>query len=77
MLSLYTYSLSLLPIPTAKRTKRTGGKTPEEEANSPDSNEAPEDLDGNALDEDSVHKHTDVDPNYSTSLRGIMPRPVL
>ncbi len=54
MLSLNTFSLSLLPIPKAKRTKRTGGKAPEEEeANSPDSNLAPEDPDGNAPDEDS------------------------
>ena len=70
VLSLITYSWSLLPIPTAKRAKRTGGKTPEEEANSPDSNEAPEDPDGNALDEDSVPKHTDVDSNYSCSDAG-------
>jgi len=68
VLSLNTYSLSLLPIPTAKRTKRTGGKAPEEEeANSPDSNLAPEDPDGNAPDEDSVHKHNDADSNYSSS----------
>ena len=70
MLSFNTYFLLLLPIPTAKRDKRTGGKTPEEEPNSPDSNEAPEDPDGNALDEDSVHKHTDVDPNYNSSDAG-------
>jgi hypothetical protein len=49
VLSLNTYSLSLLSIPTAKRTKQTGGKAPEEEeANSPDSNLAPEEHDGNA-----------------------------
>ena len=54
MLSLNTYSLSLLPIPTAKRTKQTGGKAPEEEeANTPDSNLSPEDPDGNTPDEDS------------------------
>ena len=68
MLSLNTYSLSLLPIPTVKRTKQTDGKAPEEEeANSPDSSLAPEDPDGNAPDEDSVHKHTDADSNYSSS----------
>ena len=68
MFYLNTYSLSLLPIPTAKRTKQTGGKAPyEEEANSPDYNLAPEDPDGIAPDEDSVHKHTDADSNYSSS----------
>ncbi len=68
MLSLNTYSFLLLPIPTAKRTKRTGVKAPEEDqVSGPDSNLAPEDPDGNAPDEDSVHKHTDADSNYSSS----------
>jgi hypothetical protein len=68
VLELNTYSLFLLPIPTAKRTKQTDGKAPEEEeANGPDSNLAPEDPDGNAPDEDSVHKHSDADSNYSSS----------
>jgi hypothetical protein len=68
VLSLNTYLFLLLPIPTAKRTKRTGVKAPEEDqATGPDSNLAPEDPDGNAPDEDSAHKHTDADSNYSNS----------
>ena len=47
--------------------------THEKESNSPDSNEAPQDPDGNALDEDFVHKHTDVDSNYSSSDAGNVP----
>jgi hypothetical protein len=50
--------LSLLPIPAAKRTERTGGKTPEEEA--------PEGPDVNAPDEENVQKHTSADSNYSS-----------
>jgi hypothetical protein len=45
--------LSLLTIPKAKRTKRTGGKTPEEVI-SPDNNDTPEDPDDDAFDEDST-----------------------
>ena len=68
MLSLHTYSFLLLPTPTAKRTKRAGVKAPEEDqATGPDSNLATEEPDGNAPDEDSVHKHTDADSNYSNS----------
>ena len=64
-LSSFCFILSLLTIHKAKRTKQTGGKTPEEVAISPDSNETPEDPDDNALDEDSAHKNTDENSNHS------------
>ena len=60
--------MSLLTIPTAKRTKQTGDKTPEEVI-SPDSNDAPEEPDDDALDKDTADKHTD-DNSYHSSDEG-------
>ena len=65
MLPLSSFVLSLLTIPTAKRTKQTGGKTPDE-AISPDCNDAPEEPDDDALDEDSAYKHTDSNSSHSS-----------
>ena len=64
-LSSFCFILFLLTIPKAKRTKQTGSKTPEEDI-SPDSNDALEEPDDDALDEDSAYKHTDANSNHSS-----------
>ena len=67
-LSSFCFFLSMLTDPPTKRTKHTGGKTPEEVI-SPDNNDTPEDSDDDALDENSADKQTD-DTSYHSSDAG-------
>ena len=53
------------------RTKRTGGKTPEE-AISPDNNATSEDPDDNALYEDRAHKHTNENSHHRSDAGNVL-----